>query len=109
MARRAGKAANRRARRRSVQRPAPSPVAQAPATPAPAVESPAIPEAVVREDRPARTPAPGTVGTGSTLTLRERAEYHYVERDLRNIGILSAVMAALLIAAWLAFNALGLI
>jgi hypothetical protein len=109
MARRAGKAANRRARQRNVQRPATRPAATAPANPAPAVESAAVPETVVREDRPARTPAPAALGTGSTLTLRERAEYHYVERDLRNIGILSAIMAAMLLAAWFAFNALGLI
>ena len=109
MARRAGKAANRRARQRNVQRPAPRPAAQAPVTPEPAADSAVVAETVVREDRPARTPAPATAGTGSTLTLRERAEYHYVERDLRNIGILSAIMAAMLLAAWLAFNALGLI
>ena len=48
-------------------------------------------------------------GGGSTLTDRERAEYHYVERDLRNIGILTAIMFALLIAAWFVFDALGII
>ena len=46
---------------------------------------------------------------GSSLTERERAEYHYVERDLRNIGILTAILFAALIAAWFVFNALGLI
>jgi hypothetical protein len=32
-----------------------------------------------------------------------------VERDLRNIGILSLLMAVLLIAAYFLFNALGLV
>ena len=50
-----------------------------------------------------------TTSRGSTLTDRERADYHYVERDLRNIGILTAIMVALLILAWLAFRATGLI
>jgi hypothetical protein len=57
------------------------------------------------------TPSPerAYAGSGSTLTDRERAEYHYVERDLRNIGILTVVMLALLAASWFLFNALGLI
>ncbi len=48
-------------------------------------------------------------GASSTLTSRERAEYHYVERDLRNIGILTAAMVVMLIVAWLAFSGLGLV
>ncbi|MBA2632687.1 MAG: hypothetical protein H0U86_06770 [Chloroflexi bacterium] len=52
--------------------------------------------------------APLSAGVGSTLSTRERAEYHYVERDLRNIGILTAMMAVLLFVTWLAFSALGL-
>jgi hypothetical protein len=47
--------------------------------------------------------------TGSTLTATERSEYHYVERDLRNIGILSLVMVGLLILAWFLFTATGII
>jgi len=47
--------------------------------------------------------------TGSTLTASERSEYHYVERDLRNIGILSLVMVGLLALAWFLFTASGLI
>ena len=43
------------------------------------------------------------------MTTSERAEYHYVERDLRNIGILTAIMAVLLFVAWFAFSALGLV
>ena len=49
------------------------------------------------------------MASGSTLTVRERAEYHYVERDLRNIGILTALMALLLFAAWVLFTATGLV
>jgi hypothetical protein len=44
----------------------------------------------------------------SSLTDRERAEYHYVERDLRNIGVLTAVLAVLLVAAYFLFSAIGL-
>jgi len=58
-------------------------------------------------DPPRRVSAPSTSGA-STLTTRERAEYHYVERDLRNIGILTALMAVLLLLAYVAFSALNL-
>ena len=34
-------------------------------------------------------------------------EYHYVARDLRNIGVLLAIMIAMLLAAFVAFNVLG--
>jgi hypothetical protein len=47
-------------------------------------------------------------GGGSSLTDRERLEYHYVERDLRNIGVLTAILIVLLIAAWFVFKELGL-
>jgi len=47
--------------------------------------------------------------TGSQLTAGERSEYHYVERDLRDIGILTSIMALLLLAAWIAFRALGVL
>ena len=111
MARRAGKAANRKARQRSAaqraaNRPAPGPVAPV-ATPVPPVGTPDAREAVSL-DPPRRIAAPVTSGQGSTLTITERAEYHYVERDLRNIGILSAVMAVLLFLAWFAFSSLGI-
>ena len=46
---------------------------------------------------------------GSTLTTSERTEYHYVERDLRNIGILTVAMAVLLFLAWFVFSPLGLV
>ena len=57
---------------------------------------------------PPRRPATATL-TGSVLTDRERAEYHYVERDLRNIGVLTVVMIGMLLLAWLLFTATGLV
>jgi hypothetical protein len=66
--------------------------------------------AAVIAPRPHRaTVVASSTSHGSTLTARERADYHYVERDLRNIGILTAIMVALLVLAWLAFRATGLI
>ncbi|MFN2418183.1 MAG: hypothetical protein ABR593_04575 [Candidatus Limnocylindria bacterium] len=120
MARRAGKAASRKARQRSASQRANRPAVSAPRAtaaeptapmepmePIPPVGTPDAREAASL-DPPRRTAAPPVGGYGSTLTKRERAEYHYVERDLRNIGILTAVMAALLLVAWLAFSALNL-
>ena len=105
MARRAGKAASRKARQRNVPRAAARPAAPPPVPPG------AIPDAreVTSLDPPQRVTPPAAAAIGSTLSLRERAEYHYVERDLRNIGILSALMAVLLFVAWMAFSALGLV
>lgn len=112
MARRAGKAANRKARQRSAaQRAASRPAAPPPAPtaiPVPPVGTPDAREAVSL-DPPRRVTAPVAARLGSTLTTSERAEYHYVERDLRNIGVLTAVMAVLLFLAWIAFSALGLV
>jgi hypothetical protein len=59
-------------------------------------------------DPPRRTSLPAAAAAGSHLTSREEAEYHYVERDLRNIGILTAAMVVLLLVAWAAVQALGL-
>lgn len=105
MARRAGgKAANRKARQRNVPRPprtAPAP------TPVPPVGTPDAREAISL-DPPRRSASAGTAAGPSALSGRDRAEYHYVERDLRNIGVLTAVMAVLLLVAWFAFSALGL-
>jgi hypothetical protein len=115
MARRAGKAATRRSRQRRAQRPIPPPPATAP----PPGEDVAVPEraAVPRQEpreEPQRASAPvvsapsparAYAAGGSSLTDRERAEYHYVERDLRNIGILTVILFALLIAAWFVANA----
>jgi hypothetical protein len=113
MARRAGKAASRRARQRKAQRP------NIPARP-PSVASPDAAAAAesTRAESVSAAPAPvstvprrgraSTFGTGgSSLTDMERSEYHYVERDLRNIGILTAAMIGLLIVAWLVFSATG--
>lgn len=111
MARRAGKAASRKARQRYVPktpRPAPDPAPEAAVT-VPPVGTPDVRQATSL-DQPRRT-APMTYGTGggSILSARERAEYHYVERDLRNIGVLSLVMVALLVGAYFLFNAIGLV
>ena len=105
MARRAGKAASRKARQRQVKRPA------VPAGPTSPVAIPPIgtPDARAATSlTPPSRPASATL-TGSLLTDRERAEYHYVERDLRNIGVLTVVMIGLLILAWAVFNASGLL
>ena len=113
MARRpGGKAASRKARQRKVQR-ATTPSVAAPAPVAvPPVGTPDAIEAISL-DPPRRVSAPSPerafAGSGSTLTDRERAEYHYVERDLRNIGVLTAVMLLLLALSWFLFDALGLV
>jgi hypothetical protein len=104
MARRAGKAANRKARQRYVPR---TPRPAAPATPVPPVGTPDAREATALD--PPRRTAAASARAGSELSSNQRAEYHYVERDLRNIGILTAVMAAMLVASWFVFNALGLV
>lgn len=105
MARRpGGKAASRKARQRYVPRAA--------ARPAPAIApeaEPAAPQQTTAVASPRAAASASSTAAGSTLTLRERAEYHYVERDLRNIGILTALMAVLLIVAWVAFTAMGLV
>jgi hypothetical protein len=103
MPRRAGKAASRKARQRPVKRPAiPA------ATPVPPVGTPDAREAISLNP-PRRSSPPSGAMAGSILTDRERAEYHYVERDLRNIGILTAIMVALLVLAYFVFSALGLV
>ena len=108
MARRAGKATSRKARQRNVPRPPRT-------TPAPAVERIAVPPVGTPDAREAAsltpprrmTPVPASSGR-SQLSSADRAEYHYVERDLRSIGILTAVMAGLLLLAWVVFVALDL-
>ena len=110
MARRAGKAASRRARQRNVPRPPARPPAPAtPVAPVSAVPPVGTPDAreAVSLDPPRRVASPLAAG-GSQLSGRERAEYHYVERDLRSIGILTAIRAVLLLAAWAGFTALGI-
>jgi hypothetical protein len=112
MARRAGKAASRKARQRNTPRPprpAAAPIRDEPtvdATPIPPVGTPDAREAISLTP-PRRVTAP-TAGSGaSALSDRERTEFHYVERDLRSLGILTAIMAVMLILAWVAFQAIG--
>ena len=99
MARRGGKASKRSARQRKQRRLTPRPAA-------PATSS--------GEESAARSPAPATprpatpISYSSRLSERAAGEYHYVGRDLRNIGVLVLVMAALLVAATFAFGALGI-
>jgi hypothetical protein len=108
MARRAGKAASRKARQRSPQRASrPAPPPPSPASSASSA-SPVAEPAAISTEPPRRASTPSLRSGASTLTTRERAEYHYVERDLRNIGILTAAMAALLLLAWIVFSALNL-
>ena len=108
MARRAGKAASRRARQRPVKRPLTHVTTPPPdATPIPPVGTPDAREAISL-DPPRRSTVPYEGAAGSTLSVRERAEYHYVERDLRNIGVLMAVMVLALVAAYFVFSQLGL-
>ena len=108
MPRRAGKSASRRARQRAAQRAS----RPAPTLPPPQAESvPPVGTPDAREaetlDPPRRTTPPEVTGA-SRLSGRMQAEYHYVERDLRNIGIITGLMVVLLLVAWAAFQALGL-
>ena len=107
MARRAGKASSRTARHRNVPRPQRTAPPRVEAEVVPPVGTPDAREAASLT--PPRRMTPVVAGSGrSQLSSADRAEYHYVERDLRSIGILSAVMAALLLLAWVVFVALDL-
>ena len=108
MARRAGKVASRKARQRKIQRPS-APPPRAPETPIPPVGTPDAREAVSLDPPRRRVPSAARAYAGSTLSDVERAEYHYVERDLRNIGILTAAMLVLLLVAYFLFSALDLV
>jgi hypothetical protein len=120
MPRRGGKAANRRDRQRRAQRQALQRPA-APARPIAGVVSEAVDAAAEHraEVAPARKPASApsltrgarsdprfAVAGPSRLSERAAAEYHYVMRDLRNIGVLVVLMAIVLAAAVFAFSAL---
>jgi hypothetical protein len=126
MARR-GKAASRQARqrRRSNQRaatqrqPAPPSATQGASAPAatstsaagaPSPSAPAAPSraSVPASQRGSRVNPRVIVAGSSRLSERAIEEYHYVRRDLRNIAILMAVMAVILVAAVLIFSALGI-
>ncbi len=131
MARR-GKAANRNARRRAQRSTAQRQPTTGPAGDASAVEADssttAMPDAFEIADAEVRAaaqpplattagamrakprPADPRVTVGSSrLNERAVAEYHYVQRDLRNIGILAVILAALLAAATVLVNVTGLI
>jgi hypothetical protein len=118
MAKRGGKAANRRDRQRKAQRRTlhrPTPTGQ----PIGGVVSEAIEAAAERRSDPApkpTSPAPRApradprfaVSGPSRLSERAAEEYHYVVRDLRNIAVLLVAMAVLLGVAVVAFSALGI-
>jgi hypothetical protein len=118
MARRGGKAANRRDRQRKAQRR----MLQRPAAPAQPMTD-GVGEAVeAAAERRSASPAPKAtsparagradprflVSGPSRLSERAADEYHYVRRDLRNIAVLVVVMAVMLGAAAVAFSALGI-
>ncbi|HVM24028.1 MAG TPA: hypothetical protein VM253_01350 [Candidatus Limnocylindrales bacterium] len=75
--------------------------------PVPPVGTPDAREATALEPPRRESPPPDATGD-SRLSGRERAEYHYVEKDLRNIGIITLVMVASLLIAWFVFQATGL-
>jgi hypothetical protein len=122
MARRGGKAANRRERNRRAQRKAPlRPVIPQRSTAGlveDAVEAAAgrrldaAPAATAAQapalTRGARSDPRFAVAGPSRLSERAASEYHYVLRDLRNIGVLVVVMAVLLATAAIGFSALGI-
>ncbi|MGI8929907.1 MAG: hypothetical protein ACR2F5_01215, partial [Candidatus Limnocylindria bacterium] len=120
MPRRTGKATSRKAHQRPPKRPLqhvvlPPPGLSPPAAQSAAASAPVVPPVGTPDAReaislnPPRRVVPSFgAAADSTLTTRERAEYHYVERDLRNIGILTALMVLGLVIAWVIFSQLGL-
>ena len=106
MARRGGKAANRRARQQRRNRAATPAAAPMPAPSGEVVEQ-SVPAAVPPVPVRPAAPAPArAISHASALGAQAREEYHYVGRDLRNIGILVVIMIAILAAATLAINVL---
>lgn len=108
MARRAGKATSRKARQRNVARPASGAAGAAAPQAIPPVGTPDAREAISL-DPPRRVPGVVASPGRSQLSTSDRAEYHYVERDLRSIAILTAVMAIFLLLAWFTFVGLDII
>lgn len=122
MAKRAGKAANRRQRQRNAARPArpapPTMPARGPdaldmGAPMPEPAAPAAPRAAAPAPPPAARPRPGRRGTAmiggaSRLTEQAAAEYHYVMADLRNIAVLFIGLIALLAVAFVIIEVLGI-
>jgi hypothetical protein len=80
--------------------------AEAPA----AVATPAAPREIpARESTRKVTRDPRSMVAGpSRLSERAQQEYHYVQRDLRNIGVLVVIMAAILVVAYVVFNVMGI-
>ncbi|HET6380496.1 MAG TPA: hypothetical protein VFH63_05600 [candidate division Zixibacteria bacterium] len=128
MAKRGGKAASRKSRQRRAQRgPAPRPVSMPSFEESAAVAaSGASTSAFDRADAEVRAMASTTEGPARPRTQRRApavpygatgpsrlsdqaiAEYHYVLRDLRNIGVLVVILVVLLLAATLVVNAAGI-
>jgi len=126
MARR-GKAASRQARQRrrsnqraatsrqpaqpSVSQPAPAQAVTSTSGGGAAASSPSAVAgrtSVPASQRGSRVNPRVIVAGSSRLSERAIEEYHYVRRDLRNIAILMAVMAVILVGAVLVFSALGI-
>lgn len=122
MAKRGGKAATRRQRQRAANRTAPRPAATPQPSPAPSPTPVEVTSTASGAAAPSGTAAPASPSTGprrrsssiatdlygsSRLSEKAAAEYHYVVADLRNIVILSAVLAGLLVVAFVVINVLG--
>jgi hypothetical protein len=131
MARR-GKAANRNARRKAQRNAAQRRPASSAPSATPILEEgsapTAMPDAFEIADAEVRAAAQPPLATtagamrskpraadprlnvgSSRLSERAVAEYHYVQRDLRNIAVLAVILAALLAAATVLVNVTGLI
>lgn len=132
MAKRGGKAASRRSRQRRPQRSAPAVPQrelqrelQQPAVAEDAVAPVESPSAFERADAEVRAMANTTTrgptrsrarppavpyGTAGPSRLSDQAvsEYHYVLRDLRNIGVLMVILTVVLLVATVVVNALGI-
>ncbi len=75
-----------------------------------AAAQPPLATAAGRDARQARVPPIRAMAVGtSRLSERAVAEYHYVQRDLRNIAVLAVILAALLAVATILVNVTGLI
>jgi hypothetical protein len=120
MPRRGGKAANRRDRQRKAQQrrqqqrlaAQPRPISGVVSEAVDSIAEERIEAAPARPSQPSPGPRAGradprfAVAGPSRLSERAAAEYHYVIRDLRNIGVLVVAMAVLLGGAVVAFSAL---
>jgi hypothetical protein len=100
--------------------PAPSetgafgPLEQSPDLPLASAALPTAPAAAASservEQRPVqRTQARQRAKPGSLLASRSATEYAYVASDLRRITVVSVILLAIMLAAWLAIAVFGLI